>query len=456
MNRQIVTCQDPLTRVNNFDEVSLGYTKLQALNEASRCLQCKRPLCVSGCPVNINIPNFIKEILNDNLSNALNIINESNLFPSICGRVCPQESQCEALCILNKKSKSVAIGNLERYVGDNAKYSMVIKPDLLDTKIAVIGSGPSGLTCAYELAKMGYDVTIFEALHVTGGVLAYGIPEFRLPKKLVKDEVNKLSLLGVKIKTNHIIGQTVTINQLREEGFAAFYIASGAGLPKFMGIPGENLIGVFSANEYLTRINLMKAYLDTSQTPIYKSDIVVVVGGGNVAMDAARSAKRSGAKEVIVVYRRSRIDMPARIEEIEHAHEEGIKFYFATNPVAIIGDDQNKVTKIECINMDLTTTDQFGRNIPVPIENSNFTIDCDTIIMALGNFPNPIIKKTIEGLETSKNGTIIVNENQQTSIPYIFAGGDIVTGAATVILAMGAGKTASKSIDNYIKNNQGK
>ncbi|MFA7366870.1 MAG: NADPH-dependent glutamate synthase [Bacilli bacterium] len=452
MNRENMKCQDPLIRITNFDEVALGYTYEQAMNEASRCLQCKKPLCVSGCPVNINIPKFIKEILDNNLENALQTINEANLFPSICGRVCPQESQCEALCVLNKKSTSVAIGNLERFVGDNSTFKMVELKEEIAKKVAIIGSGPSGLACAYELKKMGYDVTIFEALHITGGVLAYGIPEFRLPKKLVQDEVDKLVKIGVKIKTNYVVGQTITIKQLEEDGFQAFYIASGAGLPKFMGIPGENLIGVFSANEYLTRINLMKAYQNTSQTPMYNSKNVVVIGGGNVAMDAARSAKRSGAENVYVVYRRKKEDMPARVEEIHHALEEGIEFFFASNPIAIHKDDNNKVNGIECITMDLSTIDEFGRNNPIPIANSNFNIQCDTVIMALGNHPNPIIKKNLTNLEVNKNGTIIVNEKQQTSISNIFAGGDIVTGAATVILAMGAGKTASIAIDEYLKN----
>lgn len=438
-------------QVNKFEEVSKGFTKEMAIQEANRCLQCKKPFCVDGCPVNLNIPGFIKEILNDNLEKGLEIINENSLFPSICGRVCPQELQCEAKCIRGIKGEPIAIGKLERYIGDNANKQIIEGIVDNNIKIGIIGSGPSGLTCAFELRKKGYDVTIFEGLHTPGGVLAYGIPEFRLPKDKLNEEIKRLTDIGVKIITNTIIGKTITIDQLLEEGYKAFFIGAGAGLPKFMDIPGENLIGVFSANEYLTRINLMKAYLDEAHTPLYPGKNVVVVGGGNVAMDAARCALRTNVNKVYVVYRRKLEDMPARKEEIRHAMEEGVEFLFETNPIRIIGDENNKTKKIECIKMRLEDIDENGRNRPVPIDGSNFYIDCDTVIMALGNNPNPIISKSLPNLQTNKNGTIIVNDNLQTSIPFIFAGGDIVTGAATVILAMSAGKKASISIDNYIK-----
>ncbi len=451
MNRIELTSLDLQERLHKFDEVSKGYNREMAMEEARRCLQCKKPFCVEGCPVNLNIPAFIKEILNDDLDKGLQIINENSLFPSICGRVCPQELQCESLCIRAKKGVPVAIGKLERYIGDNAPTP--IFPEIIENniKVGIIGSGPSGLTCAYELRRMGYDVTIFEGLHTPGGVLAYGIPEFRLPKNKLNDEIKKLTDIKVKIITNTIIGKTITIEQLQKEGYQAFYIAAGAGLPKFMDIPGENLVGVFSANEYLTRINLMKAYLESSHTPLFPSKNVVVVGGGNVAMDAARCAIRTNVNKVYVVYRRTLEDMPARKEEIRHAMEEGVEFIFETNPIKIHGDLDHKVLKIECVKMQLDNIDESGRKQPIPIEGSNFFIDCDTVIMALGNTPNPIISNSLPNLNTNKNQTIIVNENMQTSIPFVFAGGDIVTGAATVIGAMGAGKKASISIDNYIK-----
>lgn len=450
MNSRVnMPTQDENIRKNNFEEVALGYTKEQAIIEASRCLHCKTSPCVSGCPVNINIPDFIKAIKEEKLDDAASIIGKASLFPRICGRVCPQESQCEAKCVRGIKGDSVAIGNLERFIGDNTNYFSSEKAKANGKKVAIVGSGPSGLACAYDLAKAGCDVTIYESLHATGGVLRYGIPEFRLPKAIVDSEINKLLALDVKIFTNKVVGKTILMEELQEK-YDAIYIASGAGLPKFMGIDGENLNGVFSANEFLTRINLMKAYED-SPTPIYHAKNVCVVGGGNVAMDAARCALRLHPENVYIVYRRSEKEMPARLEEIKHAKEEGIIFKLLTNPVRIIGNNDFKVSGIECIRMELGEPDSSGRCRPVEIKDSNFILDVDCVIMALGNNPNPILTATFPQISTDKHGCIMVNEAQETSVKGIFAGGDISTGAATVILAMGAGKKAANSILNFLK-----
>ena len=449
-NRVIMPTQDPNVRKTNFNEVALGYSKEDAISEASRCLHCKAKPCVSGCPVNIDIPEFIQKIKEDNIDEAAKIINEASLFGRICGRVCPQEHQCEAKCIRGIKGEAIAIGNLERFVSDNANLSIPTPKKANGKKVAIVGSGPSGLACAYDLAKEGCSVTIYESLHATGGVLRYGIPEFRLPKDIVDDEVNKLKALNVNIYTNKVVGKTILMEELLSD-FDAIYIASGAGLPKFMGIEGENLNGVYSANEFLTRINLMKAY-EASPTPIYHAKNVCVVGGGNVAMDAARCALRLKPENVYIVYRRSEKEMPARLEEVHHAKEEGINFQLLTNPVRIIGDDNFQVKGIECIRMELGAPDASGRRSPVEIKGSNFVLDVDCVIMALGNNPNPILTCSFPALQTEKHGCIVVNEDQKTSIDGIYAGGDIATGAATVILAMGAGKKAASSILNYLKN----
>ncbi|MDD4211822.1 MAG: NADPH-dependent glutamate synthase [Bacilli bacterium] len=450
-NRQPMQSQNPKTRRANFDEVNLGYTQEMAVLEATRCLQCKHKPCVAGCPVNIQIPAFIHEIIQGNIQGAYNIITEDNLFPGICGRVCPQESQCEHLCVRGIKGLSVAIGHLERFVADHVPTCEVVIPLKNLSKVAIVGSGPAGLTCANELAKAGYQVTIFEALHAPGGVLMYGIPEFRLPKAIVINEIQKLRAMGVDIITNAIIGKTLTIPQLFEDGYQAIFLGSGAGLPKFMDIPGEQYKGVFSANEYLTRINLMKAYDPKSDTPLYPAKKVCIIGGGNVAMDAARCALRLGSEQVMIVYRRTEEEMPARIEEIAHAKEEGIDFKFLTNPVAIHASNTQEVTALECIQMVLGEADASGRRKPIPVPNSNFSIPCDEVIMALGNHPNPLLTKETKGLMTDKYGCFVVNEHLMTSIPGVFAGGDAVTGAATVILAMEAGKIASQSIKKYLK-----
>lgn len=446
--------QDPDVRNKNFDEVALGYTEEQAIDEAKRCLNCKNMPCVGGCPVKIKIPEFIANVAKGDFEEAYRVISESSSLPAICGRVCPQENQCEQRCVRGIKGEPVAIGRLERFVADrhNAqKTSETIKPVSNGHKVAVVGSGPSGLACAGDLAKMGYDVTVFEALHLAGGVLVYGIPEFRLPKSIVADEIEGLKVLGVKIETNTVVGKTISIDELQNEmGFEAVFIGSGAGLPKFMNIPGENLKGVYSANEFLTRINLMKAYRKESATPIQNAKKVAVVGGGNVAMDAARCAKRFGA-DVYVVYRRSMDELPARKEEVEHAVEEGIIFKTLTNPVAIGGDEGKNVSSITCVEMELGEPDVSGRRRPVVKEGSEFTLDVDCVIMALGTSPNPLIKSTTEGLDTQSWGGIVADENGKTSREGVFAGGDAVTGAATVILAMGAGKTAAKAIDEYIR-----
>lgn len=454
--------QDPQVRAHNFNEVALGYDEATAVAEASRCLNCKNQPCVSGCPVNIHIPDFLKQVKEGNFEEAYKIITQTSSLPAVCGRVCPQESQCECKCTLGIKFEPVGIGRVERFVADyhNAHSTEPAKaPASNGHKVAVVGSGPSGLTCAGDLAKKGYKVTVYEALHKAGGVLVYGIPEFRLPKSIVAREVETLKELGVDVETNIVIGKTLTVDELFEMGYEAVFIGSGAGLPNFMNIPGEALKGVYSANEFLTRSNLMKSYLDDPVTPIMKGGKVAVVGGGNVAMDAARTALRLGAEKVYIVYRRSMAELPARKEEVEHAQEEGIEFLLLHNPVEILGynnpdnprDERNGfVTGMKCIKMELGEPDEKGRRRPVPIEGSEFTIDVDTVIMAIGTSPNPLIKNTTDGLEVNKRGGIIVNEDGLTSRNGVYAGGDAVTGAATVISAMGAGKLAAKSIDEAL------
>ena len=447
--------QDPKVRATNFKEVCLGYNKEEAEAEAARCLNCKNPRCVEGCPVSIDIPGFISKVKESDVKGAYDVISLSSALPAVCGRVCPQESQCEGVCVRGIKGEAVSIGKLERYVADTAR-AMGIKPSTDATpkgkKVAVIGSGPSGLTCAGDLARMGYDVTIFEALHKAGGVLVYGIPEFRLPKEaVVEKEIENVKALGVKIETDCIIGKSTTIDALmKEEGFEAVFIGSGAGLPKFMHIPGEQAMGVFSANEYLTRSNLMKAFSDDSRTPIMKAKKAVIVGGGNVAMDAARTALRLGA-ETHIVYRRSEEELPARREEVLHAKEEGIVFNLLTNPVEIHADENGWVKSITCLRMELGEPDESGRRRPVEIPGSEFEIECDAVIMSLGTSPNPLIAATTEGLDINRRKCIVADDsNGQTSKEGVFAGGDAVTGAATVILAMGAGKAAAKGIDEYL------
>ncbi len=450
-----VSEQDAKVRATNFEEVCLSYTADEAKEEASRCINCKNAQCVKGCPVAINIPGFIEQVKQGNFEKAYEIISESSALPAVCGRVCPQESQCEGKCIRGIKGEPISIGKLERFAADWARENGIV-PKGSDAKkgkkVAVIGSGPSGLTCAGDLAKMGYDVTIFEALHEAGGVLVYGIPEFRLPKEdVVKKEIENVKALGVKIETNCVVGKSVTIDDLMEkEGFEAVFIGSGAGLPKFMGIPGEQANGVFSANEYLTRSNLMKAFDESADTPIMRGHKVAVVGGGNVAMDAARTALRLGA-EVHIIYRRGEEELPARVEEVHHAKEEGIIFNLLTNPVEIIEDENNWVKGIKCIKMELGEPDASGRRRPVPVEGSEFVIDVDTVIMSLGTSPNPLISSTTPGLDINKHSCIVADEEfGKTSKEGVFAGGDAVTGAATVILAMGAGKAAAKGIDEYL------
>ena len=456
MKRVPVREQDPQVRAKNFEEVCLGYNEEEAMAEASRCLNCKNPLCVQGCPVSIDIPGFIAQVKEGNFAEAYRIISESSALPAVCGRVCPQESQCEGKCIRGIKGEAVAIGKLERFVADWARENGITPEpakEKKNKKVAVIGSGPSGLTCAGDLAKMGYDVTIFEALHKAGGVLVYGIPEFRLPKeKVVQAEVDNVKKLGVKIETNVVVGKAVRIDELINEGFEAVFIGSGAGLPRFMGISGENANGVFSANEYLTRNNLMKAYVDGSATPICAGTKVAVVGGGNVAMDAARTALRLGA-EVHIVYRRSEEELPARVEEVHHAKEEGIIFDLLTNPTEILVDDNGWVKGMKCVKMELGEPDASGRRSPVEIEGSEFEMELDTVSMSIGTSPNLLISSTTEGLEVNRRKCIVADEvNGQTSKIGVFAGGDAVTGAATVILAMGAGKAAAKGIDDYLSN----
>ena len=449
--------QAPDVRNKNFLEVALGYTPEQAIDEAKRCLNCKNKPCVSGCPVSIRIPDFIAAIANGEFEKAYQIITEASSLPAVCGRVCPQENQCERGCVRGLKGEPVAIGRLERFVADYHNSLPENIPEKVAKnghKVAIVGSGPSGLACAGYLAKKGYSVTIFEALHIPGGVLVYGIPEFRLPKDIVKKEIDALKKLGVEIQTNVVIGKTISVDELMSDmSYEAVFIGSGAGLPKFMNIPGENLKGVYSANEFLTRINLMKAYKEGSTTPVYKAKNVAVVGGGNVAMDAARCAKRLGAENVYIVYRRSENELPARAEEVEHAKEEGIEFKFLTNPIEISGNENGFVKGIKCVEMVLGEVDESGRRRPVIKENSEFVIDVDSVIMSIGTSPNPLIKSTTQGLETQKWGGIIVEESTGlTSREGVYAGGDAVTGAATVILAMGAGKNAGEAIDEYLTN----
>ncbi len=457
LNRVPVREQDPKVRATNFDEVCLGYNMEEAMEEASRCINCKNAKCIQGCPVSINIPAFVKAVKEGKITEAADIIAESSALPAICGRVCPQETQCEGKCIRGIKGEPVSIGKLERFVADYSREHGYVpkKPETTNgKKVAIIGSGPAGLTCAGDLAKLGYEVTIFEALHEPGGVLTYGIPEFRLPKdEVVQKEIDNVRKLGVKIECNVVIGKSVTIDQLmEEEGFEAVFIGSGAGLPKFMGIPGENAVGVFSANEFLTRNNLMKAFRDDYDTPIFRGTKVAVVGGGNVAMDAARTALRLGATTYIV-YRRSEAELPARVEEVHHAKEEGIIFHLLTNPTEILEDEKGWVKGMKCVRMELGEPDASGRRRPVVIPDSEFTLDVDTVIMALGTSPNPLISSTTEGLEINKWKCIVAEEtNGQTSKNGVFAGGDAVTGAATVILAMEAGKAGAKGIHEYLSN----
>lgn len=447
--------QPPEVRNKNFQEVALGYTEEIALDEAARCLNCKHKPCVGGCPVNINIPEFIKKITEKDYEGAYQIINQTSSLPAVCGRVCPQENQCEKYCVRGIKGEPVGIGRLERFVADyhnSLPLTKVEKPTPNGHKVAIVGSGPAGLTCAGDLAKMGYEVTIFEALHLPGGVLVYGIPEFRLPKSVVQKEIDKLKDLGVKIILNAVVGRSFTIDELFEHGFEAVFIGSGAGSPKFLNIPGENLSGVYSANEFLTRINLMKSYQKDSATPIVNSKKVAVVGGGNVAMDAARCAKRLGAEEVYIVYRRSEEELPARKEEVEHAKEEGIIFKLLNNPVEVIGNEKRFVTGLKCVKMELGEPDASGRRKPIEKPGTEFILDVDTVIIAIGTSPNPLIKMTTEGLKTNDHGGIIIDEETgATSREGVFAGGDAVTGAATVILAMGAGKKAAAGIDKFIR-----
>ena len=447
--------QEPLVRNKNFKEVALGYDEATAVEEAKRCLNCKNKPCVAGCPVAVDIPAFIALVAEGKFEEAYEVIARTSSLPAVCGRVCPQETQCEGKCTRGIKGEPVGIGRLERFVAD---YHMAHssapaqKPQPNGHKVAVVGSGPAGLTCAGDLAKLGYDVTVFEALHVAGGVLVYGIPEFRLPKAIVQKEVDGLKALGVKIETDSVIGRVLTIEELKEEyGFEAVFLGTGAGLPRFMGIRGEGAKGVFSANEYLTRTNLMKAYEDGSETPILHAKKVAVVGGGNVAMDAARCAKRLGAETVYIVYRRSEAELPARREEVEHAKEEEIVFRLLTNPVEILTDADDNVTGLRCIRMELGEPDASGRRRPVEVAGSEFEMEVDCVIMALGTSPNPLIKQTTPGLATQRRGEIVADENGKTSLDGVYAGGDAVTGAATVILAMGAGKTAAKAIDEYLR-----
>ncbi len=460
--RNVMPVQEPTVRAHNFSEVALGYSEETAIDEAMRCLNCKTMPCVGGCPVKIRIPEFISKIKEGDFEGAYNIISESSSLPAVCGRVCPQETQCESKCVRGIKGESVGIGRLERFVADwHNTFSTEApeRPESNGHKVAVVGSGPSGLTCAGDLAKKGYSVTVFEAFHVAGGVLVYGIPEFRLPKAIVAKEVDTLKKLGVDIQTNVVIGKTLTVDELFEMGYEAVFIGSGAGLPNFMGIEGESLKGVYSANEFLTRSNLMKAYLEGASTPIMKGGKVAVVGGGNVAMDAARTALRLGAEKVYIVYRRSMDELPARREEVEHAEEEGIEFRLLCNPVEILGynnpenprDERNGfVVGMKCVRMELGEPDARGRRRPVEIKGSEFTIDVDTVVMSIGTSPNPLIKSTTDGLEVNERGGIVVNEDGLTSRNAVYAGGDAVTGAATVISAMGAGKTAAKAIDEYL------
>ena len=452
--------QDAKVRSRNFEEVCLGYTKEQAMEEATRCLNCKNKPCVGGCPVNIHIPEFIAKVAEGDFKAAYEIISDTNALPGVSGRVCPQESQCEKYCVRGIKGEPVAIGRLERFVADWYRENineMPAKPESNGIKVAVVGSGPAGLTCASDLAKQGYQVTMFEAFHTAGGVLVYGIPEFRLPKAIVANEVEKLTAMGVDLETDMVVGKTYTIDEMFEEGYEAVFVGSGAGLPMFMGIEGETLAGVYSANEYLTRINLMKAYLNSYDTPIKKIKRAAIVGGGNVAMDAARCAMRMGAEHVYVVYRRGEEEMPARREEIHHAKEEGIEFLFLNNPVKILGDEKGCVRAMECIKMELGEPDASGRRRPIEVPGSEFELEVDAVIMSLGTSPNPLIRSTTPGLDTNKKGCLIADEETMaTTREGVYAGGDAVTGAATVILAMGAGKKAAEAMDKYLKEKHSK
>ncbi len=455
MVKNSMPLQDPKKRIHNFNEVSLGYTLEQAIDEAKRCLGCKHKPCVKGCPVAIDIPLFIEKIIEGDIEAAYQVIGKSSSLPSVCGRVCPQESQCEQLCVRGIKGEPVAIGRLERFVADyhhKHNHQETVKPLSNHHKVAIVGSGPSGLSCAYDLALLGYSATIFEALHIPGGVLVYGIPEFRLPKEIVRKEIQVLRDFGVNIETNVIIGKTLSIQDLFDDGFEAVFLGTGAGLPKFMNIEGEMLNGVYSANEFLTRVNLMRAYQQSSSTPIQIAERVAVIGGGNVAVDAARCAKRLGAKEVYMVYRRSMKELPARLEEIEHAEEEGIIFRLLSNPTKIIGNDKGFVQGIECVEMELGEPDDSGRRRPIVKKGSEFIIEVDSVIMAIGTTPNPLIASTTQGLDTDKWGCIITqDESGLTSKEMVYAGGDVVTGAATVILAMGAGRSSAKAIDEKLR-----
>ncbi len=447
--------QEPRVRAANFDEVATGYTVEMAVNEAQRCLHCKNRPCVSGCPVNVQIPDFIAKIAGGDFEGAYQTIRATNSLPAVCGRVCPQESQCESKCVRGIKGEPVAIGRLERFAADthmHGEAECTVKPQPNGHKVAVVGSGPAGLTCAGDLARLGYAVTVFEAFHTAGGVLMYGIPEFRLPKTIVQREIETLREIGVDIETNMVIGKVLSVDELFEQGFEAVFVGSGAGLPSFLGIPGEELLGVMSANEFLTRINLMKAYKEEYDTPIKRAKRVAVVGGGNVAMDAARCAKRLGAEQVTVVYRRGESEMPARLEEIHHAKEEGVEFRFLTAPVRILGDEAGRVTALECVDMELGEPDASGRRRPMEVPGSNHALDADMVIAAIGNTPNPLIRVTTAGLEANRRGCLVVDEEtMRTTREGVYAGGDIVTGAATVILAMGAGKHAARSIHEYIQ-----
>ena len=455
MTKVPVPEQDPQVRNHNFEEVCLGYTKEQAMEEAQRCLHCKNKPCVAGCPVNIRIPEFIEKVAAGDFQAAYEVISDTNALPGVSGRVCPQETQCEMHCVRGVKGEPVAIGRLERFVADWYREhvnEMPKKPESNGVKVAVVGSGPAGLTCASDLAKLGYQVTIFEAFHTAGGVLVYGIPEFRLPKAIVANEVGKLTAMGVDLETDMVVGKTYTIDEMFADGYEAVFVGSGAGLPMFMGIPGETLAGVYSANEYLTRINLMKAYLNSYDTPIKKIKRAAIVGGGNVAMDAARCAKRMGAEHVYVVYRRSEAEMPARREEIHHAKEEGIEFLFLNNPTKILGDEKGRVRGMECIKMELGEPDDSGRRRPVEVPGSEFELDVDAVIMSLGTSPNPLIRSTTPGLDANRKGCLVADEETMaTTREGVYAGGDAVTGAATVILAMGAGKKAAEAMDKYLQ-----
>ena len=453
LNKVPMPEQDPKVRARNFQEVTLGYTEEMAVEEAGRCLNCKNPKCVEGCPVNVRIPEFIAKVRERDFKAAYEIITSTNALPALSGRVCPQETQCESKCVRGVKGEPVAIGRLERFVADWYRENVNAMPEKVPSngiKVAVVGSGPAGLTCASDLAKKGYQVSVFEALHTAGGVLVYGIPEFRLPKAIVANEVTKLQAQGVEVMTNMVIGRVLTIDELFEMGYKAVFVGSGAGLPMFMGIPGESLKGVLSANEYLTRTNLMKAYNSDSDTPVIHSKAVAVVGGGNVAMDAARCAMRLGAEHVYVVYRRGEAEMPARLEEQHHAKEEGIEFKTLTNPVEIVADETGRVCGMKCVKMELGEPDASGRRRPIAVPDSEFLLDVDTVIMSLGTSPNPLIRSTTPGLETNRKGCLIVNEDAMTTRDGVFAGGDAVTGAATVILAMGAGKKGAEAIDKFL------